>query len=87
MEFSDWNLLPEINKNIADLGYKNPTPIQEQGIPVILKGQDLAGLAQTGTGKTAAFLLPLIDRVLRSQNGLEDAVSVERKFSDWKFRK
>ena len=84
MEFSDWNLLPEINKNIADLGYKNPTPIQEQGIPVILKGQDLAGLAQTGTGKTAAFLLPLIDRVLRSQNGLEDAVSVERKFSDWK---
>lgn len=84
MEFSDWNLLPEINKNIVDLGYKNPTPIQEQAIPIILKGQDLAGLAQTGTGKTAAFLLPLIDRVLRSQNASPDPVSAERKFPDWK---
>lgn len=84
LEFADWNLLPEINKNITDLGYKNPTPIQEQAIPIVLKGQDLAGLAQTGTGKTAAFLLPLIDRVLRSQNASEDPVTVERRFPDWK---
>lgn len=67
-----------------DLGYKIPTPIQEQAAPIILKGQDLAGLAQTGTGKTAAFLLPLIDRVLRSQTPSDDEVTVERKFPDWK---
>jgi superfamily II DNA/RNA helicase len=84
LEFSDWNLLPEIQKNVTDLGYKIPTPIQEQAVPIVLKGQDLAGLAQTGTGKTAAFLLPLIDRVLRSQNNLEDPLSLERKFPDWK---
>lgn len=84
MEFFDWNLLPEINKNITDLGYKSPTPIQEQAIPIILKGQDLAGLAQTGTGKTAAFLLPLIDRVLRSQTASDDPVSLERRYPDWK---
>lgn len=67
-----------------DLGYKTPTPIQEQAAPIILKGQDLAGLAQTGTGKTAAFLLPLIDRVLRSQTPSDDEITAQRKFPDWK---
>lgn len=67
-----------------DLGYKVPTPIQEQAAPIILKGQDLAGLAQTGTGKTAAFLLPLIDRVLRSQTPSDDELTAQRKFPDWK---
>lgn len=84
MEFSEWNLVPELHKNIMDLGYKNPTPIQEQAIPIVLKGQDLAGLAQTGTGKTAAFLLPLIDRVLRSQTPSDDEMTAQRKFPDWK---
>ncbi len=84
MEFTDWNLLPDLHKNIMDLGYKIPTPIQEQAAPIILKGQDLAGLAQTGTGKTAAFLLPLIDRVLRSQTPSEDELTAQRKFPDWK---
>lgn len=84
MEFSDWNLIPELAKNITDLGYKSPTPIQEQAIPVVLKGQDLAGLAQTGTGKTAAFLLPLIDRVLRSQTPSDDELTQQRKFPEWK---
>jgi len=84
LEFSEWNLVPELHKNIMDLGYKNPTPIQEQAIPIVLKGQDLAGLAQTGTGKTAAFLLPLIDRVLRSQTPSDDEITAQRKFPDWK---
>lgn len=84
MEFSDWNLVPELHKNIVDLGYKTPTPIQAQAIPIVINGQDLAGLAQTGTGKTAAFLLPLIDRVIRSQNASEDEISKQRRFPDWK---
>tara|TARA_B110001454_G_scaffold106457_1_gene100246 strand:+ start:89997 stop:91685 length:1689 start_codon:yes stop_codon:yes gene_type:complete len=84
LEFTDWNLLPDLQKNIIDLGYKTPTPIQEQAAPIILKGQDLAGLAQTGTGKTAAFLLPLIDRVLRSQTPSDDEITAQRKFPDWK---
>ncbi|MBL7543078.1 MAG: DEAD/DEAH box helicase [Bdellovibrionaceae bacterium] len=84
MEFSEWNLVPELNKNITDLGYKTPTPIQQQAVPVILNGQDLAGLAQTGTGKTAAFMLPLLDRIIRSQAGMTDEISTQRKFVDWK---
>ncbi len=84
MEFSEWNLSPQLNKNVTDLGYKNPTPIQEQAVPIVLKGQDLAGLAQTGTGKTAAFLLPLIDRVIRSQTPSDDEITQQRKFPDWK---
>jgi ATP-dependent RNA helicase RhlE len=55
---------PEIINNLQVLGYKDPTPIQEQAIPAILSGNDVIGLAQTGTGKTAAFLLPLIQKLL-----------------------
>ena len=52
---------------IESMGYETPTPIQEKAIPVILKGHDLIGSAQTGTGKTAAFLLPLIQKIITSQ--------------------
>lgn len=75
---TDFNLDPALQKSIADIGYKSWTPIQERCLPVILKGQDVAGLAQTGTGKTAAFLIPLIDRVLKSQKN-----DTERSFKDW----
>jgi superfamily II DNA/RNA helicase len=63
MKFSDFALRPEIQNAVAEAGYGDPTPIQEQAIPVILTGADLLGIAQTGTGKTAAFVLPMIERM------------------------
>ncbi len=61
MEFSDLGLSPEVLRAIDDAGYKTPTPIQEQAIPIIFMGRDVLGCAQTGTGKTASFTLPMID--------------------------
>jgi superfamily II DNA/RNA helicase len=61
--FSDLGLSPEVLKAVADAGYDTPTPIQAQAIPVALSGRDVLGIAQTGTGKTAAFTLPMIDRL------------------------
>jgi superfamily II DNA/RNA helicase len=63
MKFSDFPLRQEILQAVEDAGYRTPTPIQEQAIPVILTGDDLLGIAQTGTGKTAAFVLPMIERL------------------------
>src|SRR5687767_2719860 len=57
-------LAPELIDAIRDAGYREPTPIQQQAIPVALKGRDLIGLAQTGTGKTAAFTLPILHRLV-----------------------
>jgi ATP-dependent RNA helicase RhlE len=56
-------LIPEILKALKSKGYTHPTPIQEQSIPTLLQGKDLIGIAQTGTGKTASFLLPIIQRL------------------------
>jgi len=61
MTFDDLGLSPETLKAINDCGYTEPTPIQGQSIPIILMGRDLVGLAQTGTGKTASFTLPMIE--------------------------
>ncbi len=61
MSFDDLGLSPEVLKAIADAGYTVPTPIQEQAIPYVLMGRDVLGCAQTGTGKTASFTLPMID--------------------------
>src|SRR5690606_32226434 len=61
MTFSELGLSPETLKALDDAGYQTPTPIQEQAIPAALTGQDILGIAQTGTGKTAAFTLPMID--------------------------
>ncbi len=61
MEFKDLGLSEGVLKAIEEAGYKNPTPIQEQAIPVIQMCRDVLGLAQTGTGKTAAFTIPMID--------------------------
>ena len=61
MTFDDIGLSPEILRAISDAGYETPTPIQEQAIPSVLMGRDVLGCAQTGTGKTASFTLPMIE--------------------------
>ncbi|OFZ96275.1 MAG: hypothetical protein A3H35_01445 [Betaproteobacteria bacterium RIFCSPLOWO2_02_FULL_62_17] len=66
--FSDLNLRPELLKAILELGYTEPTPIQVQAIPLVLAGTDVLGGAQTGTGKTAGFGLPLLQRLLPHAN-------------------
>ena len=65
--FEDLGLSPEVLKAVADSGYTTPTPIQAQGIPQVLKGRDLIGIAQTGTGKTASFTLPMIEMLARGR--------------------
>ena len=59
--FADLGLSEPLLRAIAEMGYAHPTPIQEQAIPVVLMGRDVLGVAQTGTGKTASFTLPLMD--------------------------
>ena len=66
MTFSDLNLRPELAATVADLGYESPSPIQEALIPILLTGQDAIGQARTGTGKTAAFALPMLQRLAES---------------------
>ncbi len=80
MKYSEFQLDPRLMAAIEKMGYTETTPIQEQTIPHILNGKDVAGLAQTGTGKTAAFLIPLIERILKS----ETDPTHERAFPDWK---
>ncbi len=69
MSFSSFKLHPKIAANVNALGYKIPTPIQVQAIPPVLAGKDVMGLAQTGTGKTAAFVLPILERLLPGPRG------------------
>jgi superfamily II DNA/RNA helicase len=61
MSFADLGLSPEVLQAVRDAGYETPTPIQEQAIPYVLMGRDVLGCAQTGTGKTAGFTLPMLD--------------------------
>ncbi len=63
MSFDQFSLDPRVIAGIKSVGYTTPTPIQQQAIPVVLKGRDLLGLAQTGTGKSAAFILPILHRL------------------------
>lgn len=67
-QFSDFDISDVVKRNIELKGYKIPTPIQDQAIDPILEGRDLIGMANTGTGKTAAFLIPLIEKVLKDRN-------------------
>lgn len=63
MKFSDFNLETNLQEGLDSMGFETPTAIQEQAIPIILNGKDLIGCAQTGTGKTAAFLLPILHKL------------------------
>jgi ATP-dependent RNA helicase RhlE len=65
MSFNQFSLDPRILAGVKAMEYTTPTPIQEQAIPVVLKGRDVLGIAQTGTGKTAAFVLPILQRLLQ----------------------
>ncbi len=77
--FNSFPFEEELQKALIDAGYEIPTPIQNEAIPLILDKKDVAGLAQTGTGKTAAFLLPVIQRMLSSINGTHP----EHAFDSW----
>ena len=76
VNFKSFNLNPTILANIEALGYETPTPIQTQTIPAIMQGKDVMGLAQTGTGKTAAFALPIIERLLKGPRNMVRAVII-----------
>ena len=65
--FDNFRIDDRLKRNISYRNYKNPTPIQDQSVPEILKGRDLIGIANTGTGKTAAFLIPIIETVYKNK--------------------
>lgn len=65
--FADFPFHAQLYKNIAKAGFIHPRPIQDQAIPTVLKGKDVFGMANTGTGKTAAFLLPLIEKIVKTK--------------------
>lgn len=87
--FADFKLTGTLNKNIVDKGYTTPTPIQDQTILPLMEGRDVVGIAATGTGKTAAFLLPLIHKVATTPNQKvlivaptrELAVQIQKEFN------
>ena len=89
--FNDFGLTYQVLNNIKSKGYTTPTPIQDQTIPIILRGQDVIGIANTGTGKTAAFLIPLIEKVFKNKHEKviiitptrELAVQIEQEFNDF----
>lgn len=68
MKFEDYRIEPEIKRNLDELGFKRPTDIQFKSIPAILKGEDVLAIAQTGTGKTAAFAIPVINMIHYSKH-------------------
>jgi len=75
VSFDTFNLHPSIMAGVRALGYETPTPIQQKAIPAITEGRDVIGLAQTGTGKTAAFVLPILQRLVTAEaSGVRAAV-------------
>lgn len=96
MTFKELNLSESLLKALADKSYEVPTPIQEQAIPVALSGRDILGIAQTGTGKTAAFAIPIIQQLEQQSKGKkreikaliltptrELAIQIEESFKDY----
>ena len=76
MNFENFNFHPNIMAGIHTTGYNKPTPIQLQAIPPVMQGRDVIGLAQTGTGKTAAFVLPILQRLRKSPQGYVRALII-----------
>ncbi len=69
MEFKSFNLNPHVETGVSAYGFVTPTPIQAKAIPAVMNGQDIMGRAQTGTGKTAAFALPILHRLMQGKGG------------------
>src|SRR5450756_1892537 len=82
--FDSFHLDPRLTAGIVSCGYTTPTPIQEKGIPPVMEGHDVMGLAQTGTGKTAAYALPIMERLLTGPRGSlrADVVNPPRELAD-----
>ena len=78
MPFTSLHLDPSLIKSVRELGFTRPTPVQAQAIPILLAGHDLVAQAQTGTGKTAAFALPLVERVDTARVTPQAAVMLRR---------
>lgn len=68
MSFSDFNFDPKLQEGLDSMGYEKPTPIQEQAIPIILENRDIIACAQTGTGKTAAYILPVLHKIIHADH-------------------
>jgi ATP-dependent RNA helicase RhlE len=89
--FNDFDVDQKLKKNIGDKGYVYPSPIQDEAIPFAIEGRDIIGIANTGTGKTAAFLIPLINKVLKDPSETvmiiaptrELALQIEKEFIDF----
>lgn len=79
--FEDFDIAPELIRNILSKGYVSPTPIQERCIPEVLDGHDVIGIANTGTGKTAAFLIPLVNKVLKNRSELVLIITPTRELA------
>ncbi len=79
MSFDTLGLAPELLRAVADQGYTEPTPVQAEAIPLVLAGRDLLAGAQTGTGKTAAFVLPILQRLADSQRFVQGVTSRDRR--------
>ena len=75
MPFVKLKLHPDLLRGIKDLGFAGPTPIQAAAIPVVLEGRDLLASAMTGSGKTAAFLLPILHRLMDQRRGVTRALA------------
>ena len=80
IKFSDLALVTPIQKALEDVGYVNPTPIQEKTIPLVLQGHDVLGIAQTGTGKTAAFSLPILNHLYKNREVLKQVANKGKEF-------
>lgn len=76
MKFKDFNFADNLQEGLDSMGFETPTPIQEQAIPIIQSGKDIIGCAQTGTGKTAAFVLPILDKLSKSPTDKTDTLIV-----------
>src|SRR5574344_1786543 len=98
MTFKELNLSKAVMKAVEEKNYSNPTPIQQQAIPVATTGRDLCGIAQTRTGKTAAFAIPIIEQLCKLPKGKEKkraikaliltptrelAIQIEESFADY----